>query len=54
MYHPLNLAKKKKKKTNYLSGSVIRVWNQEVSSPVVSGSSPMVANMMITGGLHGR
>jgi len=33
---------------------VVRAWNQEVCSSVVSGSSHVVAHMMVTGGLHGR
>ena len=32
----------------------MRTWNQEVCFLVVSGSSPVVANMMVTRGLHGR
>jgi hypothetical protein len=37
-----------------VGGQVVRVWDQEICSPVVSGSSPTIANMMATRGLHGR
>jgi len=33
---------------------MIRAWDQEVCFPVVSGSSPVVANMIAIGGLYGR
>jgi hypothetical protein len=40
--------------SNHLLGDlVVRVWDQEVCSPMVSGSSAIVTNMMATGGLHG-
>jgi len=40
---------------NYLvGGPVIRVWNKGFAPPVISGSSPVVANKMATEGLHGR
>jgi hypothetical protein len=48
-----------KSTTNYkvcdqgVGGPVIRVWNQGFASPVVSGLSPVIANMMATEGLHG-
>jgi hypothetical protein len=37
-----------------IGGPMVRVWDQGICSPVVSGSSPIIANMMTTGGLHGR
>jgi hypothetical protein len=41
--------------SNHLIGDpVVKVWDQEVCFPVVSGSSHMVANIMVTGGLHGH
>jgi len=43
------------KNKNHLGGGpVVRVWDQEICSSVVSGSNPVVAHMMATGGLHGR
>jgi hypothetical protein len=40
---------------NYLGGGpMVRAWDQEVCSLVVSGSSPVVAHMMATGGLYGH
>jgi hypothetical protein len=33
---------------------MVRTWNQGVYSHVVSSSSPVVANIMVTEGLHGR
>jgi hypothetical protein len=39
--------------SNYLvSNSVIRVWDQKVCPPVVSGSSSVVVNMMAIGDLY--
>jgi hypothetical protein len=35
-------------------GPVVKVWDQEVCSSIVSGSSLVVANMIATEGLHGR
>jgi hypothetical protein len=32
---------------------MVRVWGQEVCSPVISSSNPVVANIIITGDLHG-
>ena len=44
---------KKSKIYNYLEGVlVVRTLDQEVCFPVVSGSSSMVANMVVTGGLY--
>ena len=41
--------------TNHLVGdSIIRAWNQEVCFPVVSSSSLMIVNMMVTDGLYDR
>jgi len=47
---------KKRTLANHLGGGgpVVRAWDQEVCSSVISGSSPVVALMMVTGGLHGR
>jgi hypothetical protein len=40
---------------NHLIGiSMVRVWDQEVYSSMISSSSLVVANMMTTGGLHDR
>jgi len=43
---------------NHLGGgSLVRVWTMRTKrfAPfVVSGSSPVIAHMMATGGLHGR
>jgi hypothetical protein len=39
---------------NLGGGPVVRVWTKRFASSVISGSSPMVAHMMATGGLHGR
>jgi hypothetical protein len=36
-----------------IGGLVVRTWAKRFASPVVSGSSPVVANMMATRGLHG-
>jgi hypothetical protein len=33
---------------------MIRAWDQGVCSLMVSGSSPMIANMIAIGGLHGH
>ena len=35
-------------------GSVVRTWIKRFAPSVVSGSNPVVAHMMATGGLHGR
>jgi len=41
--------------TNHpVGGPVVRAWDQEVCSPVVSSSSLVIANMMTTEGLYGR
>jgi hypothetical protein len=37
-----------------VGGPVVRVWDQRFAPSMVSGSSPVVAHMMATGGLHGR
>jgi hypothetical protein len=37
-----------------VGGLVVRVWDQRFAPSTVSGSSPVVAHMMATGGLHGR
>jgi hypothetical protein len=36
-----------------VDGPVVRVWDQRICSPVVSCSSPIIANMMVTEGLYG-
>jgi hypothetical protein len=42
-------------KFNYLGGgSIVKTWTKRFAPSVVSGSSPVVAHMMATGGLHGR
>jgi len=33
---------------------VIKVWDQGFAPPMVLGSNHVVANMVATGGLHGR
>jgi len=52
--HHLKLETKTAHYNHLGGGSVVRAWNQEVCSSVVSGSSHVVAHMMVTGGLHGR
>jgi hypothetical protein len=37
-----------------VGGPVVRVWDQRICSPIVSGSSPIIANMMVTESLHGH
>ena len=39
---------------NLGGGPVVRVWTKRFASFVISGSSPVVAHMMATVGLHGR
>jgi hypothetical protein len=50
-----NFNNNKKKETNHLGGGlVVKLGTKRFAFSVISGSSPVVAHMMATGGLHGR
>ena len=52
--HDLLSGKRMKKKNHLDGGPVVKAWTKRFAYSVISGSSPVVAHMMVTGGLHGR